>query len=377
MKVPHGAIDCDIHPAVPSTKALLPYLSDYRRDQFTNRHIDQSPFTLMSYPPNSPLSCRPDWKPAKGLPGSDFDMLRRDALDAFGTKLAICNVLHGAIALFNEDMAAVLCSAVNDWTRKELLDRDPRLRASILIPYQNPELAVKEIERVAADQRFVQVTMLVMGDTLLGGRRYWPIYKACEKLGLPIGVHAGSLFRTAPTYSGWPSYQVEDYVSNGAAFENMLVSFIAEGVFQQFPTLKLICVESGITWLPTLLWRINKEWRGVRAEVPWLDRAPAEMVRDNVRFTLQPVDAPASDPDKFLRTIEHIGSDKVFLFSTDYPHWHFDGDDVLPNGLPDATLQKLLTDNALQTYPRLNGGGTIGQAPSHQNSHPANGEKIR
>ena len=29
MKLPPGAIDCDIHPAVPSTAALLPYLADY------------------------------------------------------------------------------------------------------------------------------------------------------------------------------------------------------------------------------------------------------------------------------------------------------------------------------------------------------------
>jgi len=360
MKVPAGAIDCDIHPAVPNIKALLPYLSDYWRDQFVNRYIDRLPFTLTSYPPNSPLSCRPDWRPASGLPGSDIDALRRDALDAFGTRYAICNVLHGALALFNEDMAAALCAAINDWSAKELLDRDPRLRASILLPVQNPELAAKEIERLARDHRFVQVVMLVMGDALLGNRRFWPIYRACEKHGLPVGVHAGSTFRTAPTYSGWPSYQAEDYVANGAAFENMVVSFIAEGVFQQFPALKLVCIESGITWLPTLLWRLSKEWRGTRAEVPWIDRSPADIVRDHVRFTLQPVDAPASDPDKLLRTMEHIGSDRVFLFSTDYPHWHFDGDDVLPEGLPDAMLQRLLTENAFETYPRLREGGIIG-----------------
>jgi predicted TIM-barrel fold metal-dependent hydrolase len=371
MKVPPGAIDCDIHPMVPNTKVLLPYLSEYWRDQFVNRHIDRSNFVLMSYPPNSPLTCRPDWRPAAGLPGSDIGALQTQALDAFQTKYAICNVLHGAVALFNEDMAAALCSAVNDWTAKELLDRDPRLRASILLPIQSPELAVKEIERLAHDRRFVQVLVLVMGDTLLGGRRFWPIYQAAEKHQLPIGVHAGSSFRTAPTYSGWPSYLVEDYVSNSTAFENVLVSFAAEGVFQQFPTLKIVCMESGITWLPTLLWRINKEWRGVRAEVPWIDRPPADIIREQVRFTLQPLDAPASDPDKFLRTLEHIGSDQVFLFSTDYPHWHFDGDDVLPEGLTEGTLQKLLNDNALETYPRLRDDGmmsTIGAGAGRASS---------
>ncbi|MGZ3409192.1 MAG: amidohydrolase family protein [Xanthobacteraceae bacterium] len=371
MKVPAGAIDCDIHPTVPATSALLPYLSDYWRDQFINRHINRYPFTLASYPPNAPLSCRIDWRPKSGLPGSDFNALQRQALDAFGVKFAICNVLHSSIALFNEDMAAALCAAVNDWTVKELLDRDARLRGSILLPTQNPDLAVKEIERLASDRRFVQVTMLVMGDALAGSRRYWPIYRAAEQHQLTVCIHAGSTFRHAPTYSGWPSYHVEDYVANGAAFENVLVSFIAEGVFQQFPKLKLVCAESGISWLPTLLWRTNKEWRGVRAEVPWVDRPPADIIRDHVRFTLQPVDAPANDPDKFLRILEHIGSDSVLLYASDYPHWHFDGDDSLPDGLPDHVLRKLLNDNALETYPRLQDGSMI-----KQNSR-LNAEKAR
>jgi predicted TIM-barrel fold metal-dependent hydrolase len=45
----------------------------------------------------------------------------------------------------------------------------------------------------------------------------------------------------------------------------------------------------------------------------------------------------------------------MLLFSTDFPHWQFDGDDVLPEGLPDAHLKKLLVDNPLETYPRLRG----------------------
>jgi predicted TIM-barrel fold metal-dependent hydrolase len=128
---------------------------------------------------------------------------------------------------------------------------------------------------------------------------------------------------------------------------------VAEGVFQKFPGLKVVMSESGFTWLPNWFWRTGKTWRGVRAEVPWVDRAPAEIVADHVRFTLQPVDAPAKDPAVLQRTLEHIGCDRLLLFSTDYPHWHFDGDDALPDGLAEDTIRKMLIDNPLETYPRL------------------------
>lgn len=354
MKVPiEGAIDCDLHPAMPSVSALLPYLDEYWRDQVANRHIDRMAFTLTSYPPGSPFAARPDWRGASGSPGGDLDQIRRQALDPFGVRYAICNPLHGAVALFNEDMAAALCSAVNDWMAKELLDREPRLRASILVPAQNPDLAVKEIERIAPDRRFVQVLLLAMGETPLGRRVYWPIYAAAEKHGLVIGIHAGSTYRVAPTYSGWTSYRVEDYVAQSAAFETQLLSLVAEGVFQKYPKLRVVMIESGFTWLPAWLWRTGKTWRGVRPEVPWIDRLPAEIVHEHVRFTLQPVDAPANDPAALARTLEHIASDRLLLFATDYPHWQFDGEDALPDGLSEDTIRKMLIDNPLETYPRL------------------------
>jgi len=57
----------------------------------------------------------------------------------------------------------------------------------------------------------------------------------------------------------------------------------------------------------------------------------------------------------------------MLLFSTDYPHWHFDGEEVLPDGFPDAALRRLLIDNALETYPRLREEAGIGDnATAHQ-----------
>ncbi len=144
-----------------------------------------------------PLTCRPDWRPAKGKPGADLDQLRAQALDAFDIRLAICNPLYGGQVAFSETMGAALCHAVNEWIAREWLDREPRLRASIVVTGQSPELAAEEIEHRAADHRFVQVLLLASSELMLGRRYHWPIYRAAERFGLPIGIHAGSMYRYA------------------------------------------------------------------------------------------------------------------------------------------------------------------------------------
>ena len=114
-----------------------------------------------------------------GAPDSDIDVLRAQLLDEYGTDIAILIpltfVLEGPTAY-----KAALCRAINDWVAQEWLDRDPRLRASLNVPFDSPDLAVAEIERFADDARFVQV--MVRGDTQSewGDRKYWPIYKAAE-----------------------------------------------------------------------------------------------------------------------------------------------------------------------------------------------------
>ena len=160
-------------------------------------------------------------------------------------------------------------------------------------------------------------------------------------------------YQHAPTPSGWPAHRLEDYIAQSTAFESQLLSFLAEGVFQKFPKLKLVLIESGFTWLPTLLWRTNKTWRGVRPEVPWIERPPAEILRERVRLTLQPVDAPRGDPQLLTRTLVHIGADRMLLFSTDYPHWHFDGDDAIPEGFSPDLIRKIAIDNPYATYHRI------------------------
>ena len=109
---------------------------------------------------------------------------------------------------------------------------------------------------------------------------------------------------------------------------------------QQVPGTARCADQSGVTWLPGFLWRAVKTWRGVRAEVPWVKRSPAETIRENVRLTVQPIDAPRDTP-VIERIIEQIDSDRMLLFASDYPHWQFEGDQVLPDGLSADLLQRI------------------------------------
>ena len=192
------AIDCDLHPTVPGWPALMPYLDEVWREAVVRRGIDE--LNTIAYPSSNPLSVRQDWRDAKGRPATTAERLGAQALDPFGTGIAHLQLpLRRAGDVFSEDLGAAVARAVNDWIAAEWLDRDPRLRASIVVPQQNAELAVEEIERRAADRRFVQVLLLVSGELPLGRRQHWPIYAAAERHGLTVGIHAGSSYRHPPT----------------------------------------------------------------------------------------------------------------------------------------------------------------------------------
>jgi predicted TIM-barrel fold metal-dependent hydrolase len=352
MPVTSEAIDCDVHISVPGTSVLLQYLEPYWVEQVKTRGIDD--LELTSSMLNSPLACRPDWRPASGKPAGDYDTLLRDYLSVFDPSFAICNCIWGAQAVHAEDLAAALCRALNRWIADHWLDRDPRLRASIILPSQSPRRAAEEIEYWAKDARFVQALLLVGGEMPLGQRSLWPIYRAAQEHGIPIGIHAGSAYRHATTSIGWPSSYAEEYVAYAGSAQAQLMSFICEGVFAEFRDLKLVFLECGVGWVPSFLWRAEKGWRAIRFEVPWVHNSPIDIVRERVRLTLQPFDAPEHHGD-LKRFLEQMGSDDMLLFSTDYPHWHFEGTDALPKALPAALVQKVLKINPLQTYPRLGG----------------------
>lgn len=333
--------DVDLHPPAPTLADLLPHMDPHWRETLVSRGVDE---LISNYqPPAAPISTRPG-------AARDVAAFASAALDELGTTVGILNPLLPVSMLHSEDMAGAYARAANDWMAATWLDADPRFRASILVAPQNPSGAADEILRCAVDRRFVQVLLPALLDVPLGRRALWPIYAAAERAGLPVGIHAGSAYMHAPGPIGWGSYVVEDHANMAGGFATQLTSLVAEGVFQRFPNLNFVLLESGITWLPGHLWRLSKYWRGLRMEVPWVDESPEALVRRRVKLSLAPMDAP--DSATFLRVVEQLDGADMLLFSSDYPHWN---DDLppIPEALPAELLRKMRTDNPRATYRRL------------------------
>jgi hypothetical protein len=346
-------IDADLHCVVPSVETLFPWLSDHWRE-----YIEQSGFkgpNDTAYP-KAPTSARRGTEPAPGkAAGTSLELLRTQALDAWGTEVGILNCAYAVESVHNPDADVALATATNHWIAEEWLAKEPRLRASIVVPSKQPEMAAREIERWAGHPGFVQVFLPVRSPLPYGKRHWHPIYEAAARHNLVVSLQFGGAPGNPPTSVGWPSYYIEEYAGMATVFQGQLMSMIVEGVFDRFPTLKVAFVESGFTWLAPFLWRFDKEWRGLRREVPWNSRHPSEYTRDHVRLTLQPLDGPPS-AERLLRCIEQLGSEDVLMFSTDYPHWHFDEpEEALPSGLSPELRRKIMRDNASALY-RLDGG---------------------
>jgi predicted TIM-barrel fold metal-dependent hydrolase len=347
--VDQPVVDCDIHATVPTVEALFPYLSEHWRE-----YIRTSAFkgpTDSAYPPHAPTTFAPGTQVSDGSPpGSSLTQVQEQVLGPWGVEVGILNCAYAIDSLHNPDTAAAISAAVNDWLIAEWLDKEPRLRASVVVPTRVPEMAAREIDRVGAHPGFVQVFLPVRSEAPYGHRRYLPIFEAATRNNLVVSLQFGGAPGNPPTGSGWPSYYIEEYVGMAQVFQTQVLNLIVEGVFDQFPDLRLALVEGGWTWLPSLMWRIDKDWKGLRREVPWNTRVPSAYIRERIRLSLQPLDAP-NDPKHVLQMIEQLGSDDLLMFSTDYPHWHFSSpEEAVPAGLAPNLRRKILRDNAFSFY---------------------------
>ena len=226
MTVATQVVDVDVHVAPRTLEPLLAHMDDYWADYVTNGELHLSPSMNGMYPPVAFERGDDDERSVAAVPGT-LEQLRAGLGD---DRTAILNCITPFDTTHNVYYEAALCSGVNDWVRAEFLDRDPRLRASLLLPSQDPEAAVDEIKRLGSHRGFVQALLPVRTDMPWGNKRFHPLHRAIAEHGLVLGLHAWGRVGNAPTPSGFTTSYLEDYLHNSQTIaQAQVMSLVSEG----------------------------------------------------------------------------------------------------------------------------------------------------
>ncbi len=186
----------------------------------------------------------------------------------------------------------------------------------------------------------------------MGHEHYHPIYRALAERGLPLIVHPGGsegeVLGAANIGGTGPRTPEETYTLLPQVAQANLTSLVFNGVFELFPDLRVVFAGWGFEWAPTLMWRADAEWRGLRVVVPWLTRPPSEVIADHVRFVVDGA-ASALRPGAW----EHAAllPDHVLLYGSDAPFNPADAATWLA-GAPDALRPRVGRDNAAALFAR-------------------------
>jgi len=287
-----------------------------------------------------------------GLRLKDPAFYSKQLFDRYNIRYGILSAGAGPTAgIPDPDYAAAIARGMNDFYLEHWLPKDERFLLTIHITQADPELAVREIERLAGTPRMVAVSFHATANRIpFGSRYYWPIYEACEKHGLALHIHpstTATIANAAMTPAGQCPTYLESHVCMPQFFMAQVASFVFGGVFEKFPGLRVMLVEGGVSWLPHLLWRMDAEFKGLRHQTPFLKRMPSEYVFENVRLISQPVEEPPKQ-EYLLQIFEMINAHRMLMYSSDFPHWDFDEPVRIPRALGAETRKRILHDNACE-----------------------------
>ena len=250
------------------------------------------------------------------------------------------------------DYAAALARAYNAWLVDQWTSRHAALLGAIVACPQDPEDAAREIERYADDPSIVAVYLPCAGlDPLWGHRRYDPIFDAAQNAGLPVLLHSVTV--TSPVFPfnnhGFDTEFARHATSHTFAIMANLVSMISTGVVVRFPELRIGVTEAGISWMPFLCNRLDKEYLERRREVPFLTERPSHYVK-RIYVATQPIEEPERLRD-IVTLMELYDGEDTTMFASDWPHHDFDHPMKL-NQVPFSEEQrrKVFGENALALF---------------------------
>lgn len=251
------------------------------------------------------------------------------------------------------DYAAALARAYNAWMVDRWCTREQGILGCIIACNQDPLDAAREIEKYAKEPTVVGVYLPTAGvNPLWGSRKYDPIFQAAQDADLPVLLHSVTVVH--PVFPAQlHEFQTEmgqHTVSHMFAMMANMTSMIETGVCERYPDLRVAFTEAGVSWVPAMAHRLDKEYMELRRFVPILKKRPSHYLKQWY-FATQPLAEP-ENPQDIVDMVRLYDGFETTMFASDWPHHDFDHPRYV-HKLPwpsEEIRRKIMGENALNYF---------------------------
>ena len=289
--------------------------------------------------------------------GSMYPQERLARMDQEGLEKAIIYPSLGLLWETEEveglDLQAAYAEAYNRWVVDFCSDSDGRLIPIAHISMGDGNVAAQELERaVRAGAKGAFFVPFTPTNKSHAHPDYDPFWAKAQELDVPVGIHPSGeppAKRVHQRFKDMQKWALWHYNVHGA--QGPLQAFTAMfqyGLFERFPKIKIVVLESGAGWAGYLLNRMDAVFDSPLGDTVKLKEKPSYYFYRNCWIS--------GDPDEkaFGHVVDFVGADK-FFWASDFPHPdhpdnYMDELTELVEPMSEATRQKVIGRNAAQVY---------------------------
>ena len=257
----------------------------------------------------------------------DIQDRRLRLMDEHGIELMLLSLNAPAIQAIPDPARAIeIARRANEFLAEQVRKRPSRFQAFAALPMQDPDAAIRELERCVKELGFRGA--LVNGFSqirdpnsavYLDLPQYRPFWAAVERLDVPFYLHPRNpLPGMAQIYEGHP-WLLGPTWAFGQETAVHALRLMGSGLFDEHPRLQIILGHMG-EGLPYSMWRVDNRNAWVKAR----PRYPAKKkIADYFNANFYLTTSGNFRTQTLIDAILEIGVDRI-LFSTDWPFENID-----------------------------------------------------
>ena len=219
------------------------------------------------------------------------------------------------------EVEAAMAQAYNRWLCERILAHEPRIVSMLYLPFNDPDAAYRTVKEFGDKKGVVGFMVTSPRYKPVHDNAYIKSYALIEEMGKVMSFHA------AYNWDDRALSMTNRFISVhalGFMFFNMIhmTNWVINGLPERFPKLKVMWIESGLTWAASLAQRLDHSFMMRTSDCPQLKRRPSEYMQE-MYYSTQPMEMP-KDLSILEATFKMIKADTQLVWSSDYPHWDFD-----------------------------------------------------